>query len=115
MLHKGELLIERWLISQVRRVSLRWPPRLRTKRKAWVRRGVYLCAGYNCDAHEVPKSVKLEDGKRVENVHVDHKDPVGSFKDWNTYIERLFCSEDNLQILCLECHKEKTQDEKTRS
>ena len=69
-----------------------------------------MCAGYNRDAHEVAKSVKL-DGKRVENVHVDHIEPVGSYKDWNTYIEKLFCSEDNLQILCLACHKEKTADE----
>lgn len=45
-------------------------------------------------------------------VHVDHKicvvDPLTGFTNWDSYITRLFCSADNLQILCLDCHKVKT-------
>lgn len=47
--------------------------------------------------------------------HVDHKEPVveieTGFKDWNTYIERLFCDASNLQVLCISCHKTKSKAE----
>ena len=42
---------------------------------------------------------------------VDHKVDAGSLKsfdDLSKFAERLFCSPDNLQILCYFCHKEKT-------
>lgn len=40
---------------------------------------------------------------------IDHKIPVGSFTgDWNDFIEKLFCSQDNLQRLCISCHLKKT-------
>lgn len=62
-------------------------------------------------------------------VAVDHVDPVipldKEFTDWNEFVERLFCSEDNLQVLCsykikdkhkhndeLSCHHKKTQQER---
>jgi hypothetical protein len=51
-----------------------------------------------------------------KDVNVDHIDPVvdpaTGFVDWNTFIERLFCSEDNLQVLCSKCHTEKTKQER---
>lgn len=62
-------------------------------------------------------------------VAVDHIDPVVSkdgFIDWNTFIERLFCEKDNLQVLCsyklsdahkhnneVSCHLKKTRSERT--
>ena len=42
---------------------------------------------------------------------VDHKIDAGSLKcfaDLSGFAERLFCSADDLQILCYHCHKEKT-------
>jgi hypothetical protein len=62
-------------------------------------------------------------------VAVDHIDPVipidGSFVDWNTFVDRLFCSTTNLQLICSykkkyftqfgkpSCHYVKTQFERT--
>jgi hypothetical protein len=44
------------------------------------------------------------------HVAVDHIDPVinpkTGYKDWNTFIERLDCPEDNLQVLCSYTKKE---------
>lgn len=49
---------------------------------------------------------------RRDETHVDHRipviDPTVGFVDWNTYMVRLFCSVDNLQILCVKDHAEKT-------
>lgn len=48
-------------------------------------------------------------------VSVDHKDPVvalDGFVDWNQFIDRLFCSEANLQVVCEKCHQDKTNAER---
>ena len=45
------------------------------------------------------------------NIDVDHIDPIGSFKsldDIERFIKKVYCSWDNLQILCDVCHQEKT-------
>jgi hypothetical protein len=51
----------------------------------------------------------------AKEVQVDHVDgvicPYTGFVDWNTYVDRLFCSDDNLQVLCTDCHDEKTRGE----
>lgn len=47
-------------------------------------------------------------------VQVDHIVPVvkaTGFTTWDDYINSLFCSKDNLQVLCLGCHKIKSKDE----
>lgn len=51
-------------------------------------------------------------------VKVDHIDPVvdpeKGFVDWNSYIDRLFCSADGLQIISKKAHDKKTKEENTR-
>jgi 5-methylcytosine-specific restriction endonuclease McrA len=44
-------------------------------------------------------------------VQVDHKVPVGAFRDWDTFVDRLFCPAMDLQILCEACHSDKTHAE----
>lgn len=91
---------------------MRWPPKHEVKKKARVERGKYLCNGCK---QIVPTSIKV-DGKRVNNIHVDHIDPVidphVGFEDWDTVIQRLFCEEEGLQVLCASCHKEVTAEER---
>jgi hypothetical protein len=63
----------------------------------------YLCASCN---KEFP-------GKEVQCDHTSPViDPEIGFVDWDTYIKRMFCSKDNLQILCTICHDEKTARER---
>lgn len=50
-----------------------------------------------------------------KNIDVDHIKPAGSLKSYSDlagFVERLFCEEDNLQILCKPCHQEKTNQER---
>jgi len=51
-----------------------------------------------------------------KDIQVDHAipvvDPNVGFKNWDTFISRLFCSKDNLSVLCKTCHKAKTDYEK---
>lgn len=49
----------------------------------------------------------------------DHINPViavedsGKEKDWNKIIDRMFCSEDNVQNICSSCHLKKTNQERS--
>lgn len=104
--------------SALRSASVRWPPKYAVKKAAWVRRGVYKCAGYKRKAHEVPASLPPPEGKkkRINNVQVDHKvpiiDPIEGFVSWDEVVRRMFIEAEGLQVLCYECHRRKTQDEK---
>lgn len=98
--------------SQLRAASMRWAPISRSLARSKVKRGMYHCEGCQQD---VPLTVRI-DGKRVKNVHVDHinpiVDPAVGFVDWDTLIERMFCEDENLQVLCHSCHEIKTNEEK---
>jgi 5-methylcytosine-specific restriction endonuclease McrA len=49
---------------------------------------------------------------------VDHREPlvpIGTRLEdmsWDTVVERLWCSESNLQVLCVQCHDEKSSVER---
>jgi len=101
----------------LRQISYRWPPKYLVKKAAWRARGTYLCAGYGKRSHKVSLSI-TEKKAKVNNVFVDHIDPVidpeKGFESWDRVIERMFCETEGLQVLCRACHKEKTSDERKR-
>jgi hypothetical protein len=37
--------------------------------------------------------------------------PVTGFDSWDETIERIFCEKDNLELLCIPCHKQITKKE----
>lgn len=50
-----------------------------------------------------------------KQINVDHIEPAGSLNcaaDLPGFVERLFCEQDNLQVLCESCHDVKTKKEK---
>ena len=91
----------------------RFPPKWKALKAAMVGKKVnkrsgrlaehYLCA--SCGGFFVARDVQ-----------VDHIDPVVSpeegFQDWWTYMNRLYCEAENLQVLCKPCHKDKTNAER---
>lgn len=98
--------------GHLRRASRWWKPITDTLKAANLRRGVYLC---NECKEEVPKSIVI-DGKRVNNVSVDHRnaivDPSTGFSGWDDFINNLYCESDNLQVLCRNCHNAKSLEER---
>lgn len=101
-----------FITRQLRGGSRKWAPIHECKKAANVSRGLYLCAGCK---QEVPPTLK-EGMKRKKNIFVDHiepiVDPAKGFEDWTTFINRLYCEGDNLQLLCGPCHTEKTLEER---
>lgn len=52
-----------------------------------------------------------------KKINVDHIVGAGSLNcgaDLPGFVERLFCEQDNLQVLCEDCHNKKTQLEKQK-
>lgn len=97
----------------LRSASNRWGPKFSTMKKARVDRGVYRCIGYLRDSHNVRLSVKSK-----RNVYVDHIhpviDPSVGFMSWDETIKRMFVEENGLQVLCKECHDNKTKEERAK-
>lgn len=94
--------------SALRNAFKKYPPKYDALKEAKVKvdwgrtKNAYVCA--SCDG--CFKSTEVE---------VDHKVPAGSlksYKDLPSFVERLFCEKDGLQVLCKECHKCKTQEER---
>lgn len=63
----------------------------------------YLCASCNEWAGSTLMAVD----------HIDPVIPTTGFTDWNTFIDRLFCGEENLAPRCKTCHEKKTNSERT--
>ena len=105
--------LKSWLISGLRRMTMRYPPRNDALRAAKTEKKInektgrmaqhYRCAG--CKEEFPAKGVVAD---HILPVVCPHK----GFVDWNTYIERMFCPVDKWQIICRSCHDVKTQREK---
>jgi hypothetical protein len=96
--------------SALRAATKRWGPINTVRKEAWVERGVYKCVGHGREAHNVRRTV---DGKM--NIFVDHIEPIvghDGFKNWDTVIDRMFVEKDKLQLLCKECHNDKSREER---
>lgn len=90
--------------NALRRASRYWWAYSQAEANGRVSRGLYLCA--SCQ----------EQFKR-KDVQIDHVNPVvstdGGVNDLNTYVDTLFCDPENLQLLCVPCHKLKSGIEQT--
>ena len=101
-----------FITSTLRAGSRRWPPKYetlnesKTEKKTNIKTGRmaqhYRCA--SCDEEFV-----------ASEVQVDHIEPVAAGQDtqsWDSFINRLFCEKENLQVLCITCHKIKSKGER---
>jgi 5-methylcytosine-specific restriction endonuclease McrA len=99
--------------SGLRSTYNKWPPKWevlkeakrpytgQSKQQKWE----YLCSSCN-------KYYKQKD------ISVDHIVPAGSlnnFSDLAGFVERLFVDTSGLQVLCTECHRLKTKDDKNKN
>jgi 5-methylcytosine-specific restriction endonuclease McrA len=92
--------------SHMRAMSLRWPPIHEAKRRVRVpydgpdkrRKWMYLCQ--QCG--------HLFDGKDVRTDHIVECGTIKSFEDAPGFLERMLVEVDGLQVLCHQCHHNKT-------
>lgn len=105
--------LKSFITSALRSGYNRYPPKYEILKEASV--GKML----NKDTKRIAqhyKCAKCKGNYPAKKINVDHIEPVvdpkKGFIDWNTFISRLYCKKENLQVLCNTCHTKKTQQER---
>lgn len=107
--------VKSFITSVLRAGSRKWPPKYETLKEAYVETKTNTATGrlakhYKCNMCKCSFPSK--------EVAVDHIKPVISpetgFTTWDSFITNLFCSKENLQVLCKSCHDNKTASEKIK-
>jgi len=97
--------------SALRQAFTRWPPKYKALQAA---RSPVEGSGRQKWQYEC---AECGDAFMQKEVEVDHIIPAGSLKGYTDlpgFVERLFVSEDKMQVVCKPCHKAKTQKDKTK-
>ncbi len=104
-----------FITSALRGGFTRYPPKFEVLKNAFVSKKTNKATGRQASHYKCAKCKKQFVAKDVQ---VDHKEPVVDpavgFVSWDTYIERLYCTVDNLQVLCRACHSAKTKAERKK-
>ncbi len=108
-----EARFKSFVVSALRTATQRWPPKYAVLDAAFTERKTNVKTG------KLAKHFQCNECKKefvAKEVQVDHKkpavDPKKGWQGWDTFIDRLFCEEQNLQVLCVSCHKVKSALEK---
>lgn len=103
-----------FIISTLRRSSSRWGPRNECKKAArheeklpspTTGRPVFHCKCAGCGELFPETTCSVDHIQPVIDPHV-------GFVNWDTYIERMYCEAEGFQVLCTECHDNKTKEER---
>ena len=102
-----------FIISGLRKTASRWPPKYETLKDAFETRKVNKASGKLANHYKCANCKKLFTTTNVQEDHINPiVDPVVGFVSWDSFVERLFCPAENLQVLCKPCHEIKTQAER---
>ena len=108
-----EARFKSFVTSALRAASRRWPPKYKALKEAFVGRQVNAKTGKLAMHYTCAECKKLF---VATDVQVDHikpvVDPKKGFVSWDSFIDRMFCEIENLQVMCKPCHKIKTDQEK---
>lgn len=105
--------------AAINKLRRQWPPIIAVKKAARVGPELFRCSGCNMLIYAGARDIsyiQIHHPEAVEGkVDVDHSDPVqpvdGRELTFDEYIDRVFCGESNLKLLCKVCHISKTSAE----
>jgi 5-methylcytosine-specific restriction endonuclease McrA len=103
---KKETSLKTWLIPKLRRLSYQWPSRRLALVRARVSRGLYECAECKREGR-----TGLWGPKEISMDHIEPVVDLNGWDSWDDVLARLFCSPDDFQCLCHDCHDKKTEKE----
>lgn len=99
--------------SALRSASSRWPPKYESLKKAFVDKRINKKTGRLSKHFKCAMCKGIFPTSAVQVDHIDPVIPLTGFSSWDDVIERIFCEKEGFQVLCLSCHKIKTQQERT--
>lgn len=100
-----------FLKNALRQATVKWPGRAECLRRAREKRLERISKnGKEIFKYYWKCAACLDWFRDVNQMEVDHIVEVGPFcGDWNIFIPKLFCGQNNLQCLCQICHLKKTR------
>ena len=98
--------------SSLRGASRRWPPKYQCLNEAFVRKDINPKSGRLAKLYKCNLCTGLFAAADVQVDHIDPIIPATGFTTWDDVINRMFCEADNLQVVCVTCHKSKTAEER---
>lgn len=99
--------------STLRAGSRKWPPKYQALNAALVGTQVNSATGRMAKHFKCARCAGLFPAARVQVDHIEAIiDPKVGFTNWDDVVYAMFCEQDNLQVLCLDCHKIKTAQER---
>lgn len=108
--------LPQFLIPILRKASIRWPARYEALKQAreklpdghYLNGNVKFITKYRCQNKSCKSLVNEKEGQ-VD--HITSIAGISGFNDFNDYISRLFCSVENLEFICKNCHTAKNKIE----
>jgi 5-methylcytosine-specific restriction endonuclease McrA len=97
--------------SGLRSLSQKWPPKYRVLGKAYAGTSINPSSGRLAKRYECASCKNTFTSKDVEVNHIEPVVPISGFDSWDNIIERLFCEESGLEVVCKPCHKVITKQE----
>ena len=97
--------------SALRSASQRWPPRYRALHAAFVGKRLNPASGRIAGFYKCNSCLQEYVVKEVEVNHIVPVVPITGFDSWDNIINRLFCEQEGLEVLCKPCHKRITKQE----
>jgi hypothetical protein len=105
-----------WIKGVLRKGSTRWPPSYQALNDAYVGDRINPKSGRKCKHYLCAGCSKEFPAKEVGKDHIHPViDPAIGFTNWDDVIQRMFCEKDGFQILCSDCHKVKTDEEREKA
>lgn len=104
-----------FITSTIRSGFRRYPPKFEVLKEAFTGKKTNTSSGRIASHYRCAKCQEEFPSKQVQVDHIDPVvDPKVGFISWDEFIKRLFCGSNNLQVLCLQCHLEKSKQEKEK-
>lgn len=105
--------LKTFITSALRGAFRKYPPKYETLKEASVGKKVNKKTGRMAEHFTCAECKQEFPAKEVQVDHIEPcVDPKEGFVNWHIYIERMFCSKSNLQVLCSTCHDEKSSLER---
>lgn len=92
-----------FVMNTLRRGTYRWPGRWLAEKRSALGKGYYFCENPECGVVVKKRFTQMDHNPPVV--------PVEGWDSWEGVIDRMFCSPDNYQRLCKDCHAVKTKEE----
>lgn len=98
--------------SALRAASQRWPPKYCVLNAAKVGKKINWKTGRIAEHYKCNSCKKEFPLKEVQVDHLNPVVPVTGFTTWDEVINNMFCEQEDLQVLCTECHNTKSLRER---